>query len=258
MKHLRLIALALVIALQGCLKVDETLTIEKNGSGNLDVLYSVSEQTIAQMKSMFKLRDQMAAVTGDDAPQTMEDRFQQIFFDPSEAQIRALFKKYESLGIQVETLKVDTRNATRTVNLKITFSDLAKVGRADFFPHHGFSLTHNSDGTYTFFRSPESDSFLRPQDVGADSGLLSSVLTGFRVAIKVTTPGKVLETNASRRTLYNSAWIFDYDKDPKAVTALQNQKMKIIFDGNGINLPELRQLTKAVSVAPVRKSASKR
>lgn len=240
----------MMLAISGCLKVDQTLTLEKNGSGNLEILYSIPEQTVTQMKSMFKLRDQMDTVLGQTSPQTKEDEFERTFFDPSEEQIKRLVKKYEKFGITVDMLKVETRNAARNVSLKLVFADLGQVAKADFFPRHGFSLFRNNDNTYTFSRSPDNDeTILKPNEITPESaGLLTPVLSGFRVSLKVNTPGKILESNASRKTLYNAAWIFEFDKDPNAVELLQNLSMKIVFDGKGSKIPEVRQLAKSASV----------
>ncbi|OGV60058.1 MAG: hypothetical protein A2283_19825 [Lentisphaerae bacterium RIFOXYA12_FULL_48_11] len=249
MKIFRLYTVVMMALMSGCIKVDETLTLEKNGSGNLELIYAIPEQTVSQMKSMFKLREQMDTVLGHAMPRTIEDEFEQVFFDPSEDRIKLLVKKYEKLGITMDTLKVETRNAVRNVTLKVAFADLGEVARADFFPRHGFSLFRNNDDTYTFSRLPDNDeTILKPRGIAPESaGLLSPVLSGFRVALKVNTPGKIFESNASRKALYNAAWIFDFDKDPNAVETLQNQSMKIIFDGKGSKLPEVRQLAKSTN-----------
>lgn len=248
MKFRVLLTAFVLVACSGCIKVDETLTIEKSGSGNLELLYTISEQTVSQMKAMFKLRDQMDAVTGQAYTPAIEDTFQRLFLDPSEDQIKKFLKKYEQFGITIETLKIESRNASRNVTLKLAFTDLARAARADFFPRHGFNLSQTANGTYTFLRTPErDDGGYQIQNLGTDTaGLLAPVMNGFRVALKVNTPGKIIETNASRKTLYNAAWIFDFDKDSNAIKTLQNQTMKIVFDGRGIQLPELRQFAKSV------------
>jgi hypothetical protein len=253
MKHLPVALAALATLVSGCIQVDETLTLEKNGSGNLEIIYSVPEQTISQMKAMFKLREQMAALSGEPAVETREDVFEKIFFDPSEDSIRRELKKYEPLGITISTLKIESRNSARNVNLKVAFTDLPRLSKADFFPDHGFTLIRAQNGNYLFSRAPQGEHGYEVQDFGpGTSGLLSPILGGFRVAIKVTTPGKILETNASRKTLYNAAWVFNYDKDPDAITALQKQYLKIVFDGTGLNLPDVRQTIHTPSKTPAK------
>ena len=244
MKILKVLPVLVLLAASGCLKLDETLTIEKNGSGNIELTYIIPEQTVAQMKSMFKLRDQMDLITGQSAPQTKEEIFQRLFFDPAEERIRQQLKRYEPFGITIDTLKVETRSSARNVNLKVLFADLARLAKTDFFPEHGFTLARNKDGTYTFYRASEPNG--SQENIGSEAaGLLTPVLNGFRAALKINTPGKIIETNASRKTLYNAAWIFEFDKDPNAMTALQRQNMKIVFDGKDLNLPEVRQIAAA-------------
>ncbi len=237
--------LAAVLILPGCIKVDGTLSLEKNGAGNLELIYALPEQTVTQMKSMFKLRDQLDSVMGQTVPKTLEDDFEQAFFDPSEDRIKQLVKKYEKSGITLDTLKVETRNAVRNVILKLMFSDLKQLSSADFFQKHGFSLFRNKNDTYTFTRSPDTGQTpsQAPLTEAESVGMLSPILGGFRVALKVNTPGRIIETNASRKTLYNAAWIFEFDKNPKALETLQKQSMKIVFDGKGSQRPEVRQVT---------------
>jgi len=244
MKYLSLIPVVMAMTLTGCLKLDETLTLEKNGAGNIDILYTIPEQTVSQMKAMFKLRDQMDSIMGQSLPLTFEDEFQRTFFDPTEDRIKQLLKKYESCGVSLETAKVITKNAARTVTIRAAFADLERVAKADFFREHGFTLVRNQNETYTFYRVPESTANgYQPINIGPEaSRLISPVMSGLRVSLKVNTPGKIVDTNASRKAPYNAAWIYDFDKDPNALKALQSQAMKIVFEGKNIRLPEVRQI----------------
>jgi len=243
MRNLLLLSAGLLAITSGCIQVDETLTIEKNGSGSLELLYTIPEQTVSQMKAMYSLKDRMDETLGQASPQTIEEAFERMFFDPTEDQIKRVLKKYEPLGVKTETLRVENRNSGRSVNLKVTFTSLEKISKADFFPEYGFTLLRNQNETYTFFRAAENTG-TDPQGPGAkpqEPGLLSPIMSGFRVALKVTTPGKIIQTNASRKTLYNAAWIYDFEKDPNVLTTIQNQPMKIIFESKGLQIPEIRQ-----------------
>jgi len=255
MKTLQALAAGFLTVISGCIQVDQTLTIEKNGSGSLELFYTIPEQTVSQMKAMYKLKDQMDETLGQAEPLTTEEAFERMFFDPSEDQIKRLLKKYETLGIKTETLKVETRNAARTVKLKVTFASMDKLSKADFFPDYGFTLSRSPNETYTFFRAAGNP---QASDAGTGpSSLVTPILNGFRVAMKVNTPGKILQSNASRKTLYNAAWVFDFEKDPNVLTTLQNQHMKIVFDGKGLQLPDIKQTSQQAKPAKAPKTKVK-
>lgn len=256
MKTLRLTLAGLALFATGCVKVDQTLDIQKDASGSFGLTYSISEQAVTQMKAMLKLKEQMAMAAGETAPVTDEDRHMGLVVSPVEDQIRREIKKYAEYGITLESLTVESRNAWRHVQLKVLFKNLADVAKTDFFPQYGFSLSRNSDGNYVFFRASENKDYnnsvnlIDPETVN----LLMPILAGFRIHTKINTPGKILETNAHRKSLYSAVWSFDFDSDPDSFWALQNQDMKIVFDGEGLNLPEI-SVRESSAEAPTGKPA---
>ena len=69
MKIVKLITIcALAIATTGCLKVKQTLTINKFGSGNIKLKYSISERAINQLNSMRKVQQQLQKLPRDASP----------------------------------------------------------------------------------------------------------------------------------------------------------------------------------------------
>lgn len=246
MNYPRYLILALTMLTGGCLKLEETFTIRPDGSASLDLIYAISEQAVMQMKAVLKVRDQLAYLSGEEP--AAADPWSGLFLNPVEDQLRRELKKYEKLGIVVDRLKVEARDNWRHVQLKVTCKSLADLARTDFFPEYGFSLSKDADGAYVFFRDRENRD-------GASSGsipdpetlkLMTPVLGGFNTVFKVNTPGRITKSNAHAKSLYGAAWEFSYDKDPNAVTRLQDQQFKITFEGKGsdgksLNLPAVSQ-----------------
>ena len=246
MKALRYLVPLVAILASGCLKLDETFTIRADGSANLELVYSISESAVNQMKAMFKVRDQMAALSGD-APSSQDDRME-LFLNPVEDQIRRELKKYEKLGVTVDRLKVEERDNWRHVELRVSCKSLADLARTDFFPQYGFSLSRDPNGSYTFFRDRESGNENSPVSMmdPATLKLMTPVLEGFDVIFKINVPGQVLQSNAHVKTARGVSWEFSFDKNPNAVVALQEQQFKIVFEGKGsdgkaFSLPEVSQ-----------------
>ena len=51
-KWIWVLSLVAVVALTGCIKMEQDITLNKDGSGNVKFVYGMSEQTIKQMEAM--------------------------------------------------------------------------------------------------------------------------------------------------------------------------------------------------------------
>jgi len=227
--------------LAGCITVDQKITLREDGSGLAELSYSITEQAISQIKAMLKLQKQMAMAAGEAGAADMDEK-PHYLLDPNEGRLRSELKKYESLGITVERLSVDNDKERRRIWIQAAFKDLAEVAKADFFPEYGFSLSRNSAGNYVLYRAARKGGDEMP--VGAMDPatvhMLTPLLSGFRVAVSVILPRAILETTAARPSQFEAEWVFDFDRDPNALMALQSTDMKIVFDGEGVKLPRIR------------------
>ena len=233
----------LVCLAPGCLRVENTLTIKKDGSGEIDLEYSVSESAIRQLKAMRKLQGQMAMAAEESVADDEETRYAYMFLMPDEDQIRRECERYARHGITVDNLKIETRNAWRHVDMKILFTNLKGLAATDVFKYVGFALAKNSDGNYVFYRAAEPKQGFNPPDCEDPTvvRMLSPILGGFRVNLILKTPGRIVRTNASRKSGYTSIWTYDFERDPAAVVKIQTHRLITIFDSSGLDLPEIRQ-----------------
>ena len=240
-QRINCVAVSVFVFLAGCIKSDTTITLNSDGSGVLEASYEISEVAVNQIKAMNKLREQMSQINGPNESFALLHPIAVALFDPEESSLRRIFTKYSGNGIKIEKLRVDKRDQWRSVVLKLPFNNITNVAKADFYPDYGFSLIKRKDGNYLIKRRSEASGnritgFL---NTSANSKLLASVLSGFKVVVKVIVPSKVLDSNASTKGLYSAVWSFDYDKDVNAFTALQNQDFTVMFDGKTINLPQI-------------------
>jgi hypothetical protein len=236
-KLITCIAIAFLSA--GCVKLDQTLVVNKDASGSLDVSYAISEDAIVQAKAAFKLREQMAMETDKSDVAITDDPLTQAFLEPNADQIKQEIAKYARNGIKLESLSIKTVQGWRNVKMKLTFKNLANVAKADFFQKNGFSLSKTADGNYALQREASSGNInsLSPDMVK----LFSPMLAGFNVILNVSVPGKILKTNAYKTSpqTNTATWSYDYDKDQNAFSAIQNQAFSIVFDGKGLTLPTI-------------------
>lgn len=235
-------ALALgAVGSAGCIRVEQSLTLREDGSAAFDVSYSMAEQTITQMKAVRKLRDQLAAADGTATPEEWQDKFVYLLLDPVEDTLRGELAKYQKHGVTVEKLQIETRNAWRHTKLTLACADLKALSATDLFKEYGFSLTKTDRGDYLFRRGTDRPGSDPPPDFSEPEThrLLVPIVGGFNVMLSVTVPGRIMESSATRHSLYTASWAFDFDRDPNAVAAYARHQMRITFQGRGLNLPEI-------------------
>jgi hypothetical protein len=238
----RVPAIVVLAFCAGCVKVEQDLIINEDASGSLDLKYSISETAVQQIEAMHKLRKDLDEAAGRVTPPPQGTDFSRLLLSPILDEIRGKLKEYEKAGIRIERLDVKSRDARRSVEIKLQFDSLAKVSGTDFFKQFGFSLTKDANGNYLLDRAPqvaEAPAGIRfddPQVVRT----LTPLLAGFSVTLGVRTPGKILSSTASIKGPYTAGWRFEFDRDPGALTALLTQRFAATFDGKGLNLPEIR------------------
>lgn len=233
--------ISVFVFLAGCIKSDMTITLNADGSGVLEASYEISEVAVSQVKEMNKVREMMTKINVTNESFDLSHPVAAALFDPEEASLRRAFARYSGNGITIEKLRVDKRDQWRSVVIKLPFNNITNVAKADFYPDYGFSLIKRKDGNYLIRRRSEAsgNGIAGILNTSASSKLISSVLSGFKVVVKVVVPSKVLDSNANTKGLYSAVWSFDYDKDVNAFTALQNQDFTVMFDGKTLNLPQI-------------------
>jgi hypothetical protein len=117
------------------------------------------------------------------------------------------------------------------------------MGKSKLFRQYGFSLSRNDDGTYLMARNQGGASAVEKPDFDdpETARLLGSILSGYSIRISAQVPGRIIGGNASRTSLYSADFDFDFNRDHDAMTAFQNQKLRLQFQGKGLNLPALQQ-----------------
>ncbi len=244
--RLLICAVLLIPALcTGCLKGELLLEIDKHGSGSLEASYSITENAVAQLKSMVDLAHRLEDMSLGKSKAPEPDPGILLFLDPDEQKIRAELAKYEKSGLKLDKLRVRSRNARRSVDLRLKFNDIIDVARADFFADIGFSLYRRKSGDLVFFRKSMNEN--NPQKgVLADESaqrLIAPILEGFMITVKIHPPGRILESNATSAGLNSATWVFDQDKDPRAFHRLQNQEYIMLIEGEGITIPDIKIVT---------------
>ena len=234
--HYSVLFLALLAS--GCIKLNQTLTINPDASGALDVNYSISEDAVVQARAALKLKQQMTMESDRGPADAMDSQMSRAFLNPSEDEIKREVAKYAKNGLKLDSLKVTTKDSWRTVKMRLSFKDLGSIAKADFFADIGFSVFRNSAGDYVLQREASGhNAYLLSPDM---MKLLTPTMTGFNVVINVAVPGKILKTNAHRTSGNTATWSYNFDRAPDAMSALQSQQFTIVFEGKGVSLPTIK------------------
>lgn len=226
------LVLGAMLALAGCIKVDQTLTLNADGSGTLAMRYGMPEQAIAQLQAI----QQMAAQGGEGLEVQQEAPFD---FEPE--QVRADFEASKPEGVELTALSSEVVDGWKYIDLTLAFDDIGALKRTEMFEKSNLSIEPTPDGNYRITQRGGGDTEL-PGGEAADAQLMqqmAAMLAGFRIAQTVVVPGDIIETNAPQVDGRRASWVFDIAQDPNVIQTIADTNLELVFDGDGVALPTL-------------------
>lgn len=234
MGYLRWVAvLAALLVTAGCIKVDQTLTLGRDGSGTVDIRYGMAEQTIAQLEAM----QQMGKSLGD----SVEVEQEESPFDFDEAKLRQRFEEEKPDGVELLSVASEVVDGWKYMTVKLRFDDLAALKQTGFFADSGMSLTQDGNGNYVLTQrngngggamgSPGQED-MNPEMMQQ----MAAMFAGMRIATSVVVPTSIVETNATEVSGQTASWVFDVDKDPSVLGKLDSMDLRVVFAGDGLKL----------------------
>ncbi len=228
-KLMWVLGLGAIVALSGCVKMEQDITLNKDGSGNVKFMYAMSEQMISQMEMMAQMGAEEDMEVDDDA---ME-------FD--EAKVRKSFEELKDQGITLNSVRSESRGGWKYMHVDFDFQDVAKLGETEAMGESPVTITRNEDGNYVI------TSTMGGEDIGlgdeemdpAQMQMMMPMLSGMRIAVKINTPTNIISTTAPVKTARSAQWVFDADEDPESIMKMGQTRMEVIFDGRGVSIPEV-------------------
>ena len=232
MTMMRRLGLGLVLlvglVLTGCIKVDQTLTLNADGSGTLALRYGMPEQTLAQLKAM----EQMAAQSDETLSMRQETPFD---FDPD--QVRADFEADKPDGVELTALTSEVVDGWKFIDLTVTFEDIRALKRTELFEDSQLAIERLGDGSYRITQAGGGE------DVSGDAAgqqlmqQMTAMLAGLRIAQTIVVPGDIINTNATAVDGRSASWVFDIAEDPNVINTLNETDLTLTFAGDGVTLP---------------------
>lgn len=231
--------LVAVLVLTGCIKLDQTVSLNADGSGILKMRYGMSEQTIAQLKAM----EQMGQSMGGEGAEMEADTPFDLEFD--EEKVREDFASQGLEGVELRSVASETVDGWRFMDLELTFDDLAALQKTEFFEDSALSLTKDAEGNYVLLqRTGDGDASpaAGPGDEEALSAAMmqqmSAMFAGLRIESTVVVPTEIVETNATEVSGNRASWVYDIDEDPGVLSKLEDLDLRVVFAGDGLELAE--------------------
>jgi len=238
MRLIRLLLIAALVLSAGCIKFSETLTLHEDGSGVIDIAYTLPEETVTQISGMMKLADELAEASGE-APPGDSHGYLELLLNPSENRIKNKVESYKVDGLTLKEVKVESRDGSRQVKLQLIFKSIQSLAKTDFFADQGFTLKRIQGGNYRLTRKGMKAASSEPVDLNDPKvvRLLTPILGGFDATIGVKTPGRIREANTTRRSLRQAVWNFEFNREAEDFRKFYTKDLVVVFEGAGLSLP---------------------
>jgi hypothetical protein len=231
----------LVLCAAGCIQVEQTLTFHPDGSGVMKLSYGMSQEQVGQLEqAMDEARDLEEEAEGDGTPPDAESPL-----DFDEDNIREQFKDFHKYGVDLASVKTEVKDGWKFVHMKVEFRSLRGLLQTPLLSDRHVTLKKDPEGNY-IFRQTTSDASETGSVAEATPPEMEEVvrelMKGFKLVVNIDTPGEVIDTSAPVKKKKRVTWEFDIDKDPQAVSRAGNLDMWVTFDGQGLDLPEVRAM----------------
>ncbi len=222
------IALSAAVILTGCIKMEQNITLNKDGSGSFQLMYAMSEESISQMKVI----SQMGASEGEEVESDSN-------FEFDEEKVRAQFEEMKDRGVTLKKVRSETRDGWKYMYVDCDFQDLSGLAGTSGGEEIPVTISKNAEGDYVITSQMGGDEMGMPETDPESLKMMLPMLAGMRIAFRVNTPTRIISTTAPIRTDNSAEWVFDVDADPESILKLGKEKMEIVFDGTGVNIPEI-------------------
>lgn len=193
------VLLTLAVASVGCIRAEQELTLNADGSFDLKMNCSYDEKAWAT---------HMASITAGlgvpaEEPEAMI----------KEPELRAKLEVAKAAGVEIKEFKVERVKGwlgysldARCVNLAAVNMTLRALDTED-----EFSLVHNADDTWTLASAETPPSFLTEEKKGTDEEQQKALekFKDFRAVFTMNVPGEIAETDAHSREGRRAQWVLD-------------------------------------------------
>ena len=225
-----ILLMGLLWAGSGCIKVDATLNVERDGTGMLRAVYGMPTHIIKQAELARQLAASLDFAEGKTNPAPVE---LDIPFLYDETVLKARFSAMAKEGVTLDALKKREQGGWNYVDFTLKFTSLEALAKQSLLRDFGLTVKHLDATSCKLIVSlppvghtPEIAAVVTQESLSK----LTPFFNGFRVVARVTVPGEIRNSNSMISDRRRATWEWDFDKDPSALVRLARDKMILVFD----------------------------
>lgn len=246
-KFLLLLTLgALALLASGCVQMNMTSTIEKDGSGTMDMTISLSQVLTESM-------EELQAMNQDEGLEDLDE-----MMDLNRDEMQAKVKDH---GVTIKKMENSVIDGRQTVQISLEFKDIEGMSFAmrEFTSEDsgGLAIIDQGDGTYALrhyeYDWPPLEEEEESEDVSEEPaemdpemmgkqmelmGKLMSSLSELEVVMQITVPGDIVSSNAPIVEGRTSTWRID---QTNMMTAGTSMEPDIVFSAKGLKLKTVKE-----------------
>ena len=213
----------------GCLRVEEDIVLNPDGTGHLTARYTVVPAMLDRIAG--------AARSATNQPGVPPPAGAAALLQIDEAAVRKDFSSFSELGLVLRDIRVDETGGVRSVRVEVDFRDLSGLAHSEFFASPALTLEQAPSGHFVLSQeaplaqSLAGDLRARPGEVDA---AMAALFKDFQATVRVTVPGDIVATSAASRSGRTATWTFDVARDPGAFARARAQALTVEFKGDGL------------------------
>ena len=233
-----MVVLACLLAGPGCIKIDATLTLARDGSGTLRAVYAMPGFLIKQMDLTRQWTRALEAAEGSPDSVPLQPLEIPMVFD--EPVLNGKFAAMAPDGVSLVSLKTRDQGGWKYVDFTVKFTRLQALFSQPCFRDCAVSLERAADESVKLsIVPPPCGGSSGTGDLGAPEALvkLTPFLNGLRVVVRIDCPGDIRNSTSLVSDQRRATWEWDFDKDIRVLDRLSREKMAVVFDGTAVRMP---------------------
>ena len=218
------VAAALLLALPGCLEMDQKIKIEASGKGTANVKVVVDQAKMNELQEMMKQMGGGAQEQSDPAEEM------------SPESLRKMVKGNEKVRLVEASSSVDEETQKMTSSFKVEFDSLKDFFESGLASGSSVKLEKLADGNYRFTskmggnQMPDDEASVE-QMKAMMMPMLEPYMSGFKTGISIELPTAIIETNGKKSGDRAVAYSVDFN----GLFDAKNHKQTIVFSGEGLD-----------------------
>jgi hypothetical protein len=226
----------------GCIKIDASLSLNRDGSGSLRTIYGMPTFLIKQMELTRQWTRSLDFAGGQSTNMPLPSLDLPMIFD--EAVLNSRFRQMMADGVILESLRTREQGGWRYVDFNLKFSRFDGLVKQSFFEQCGVVWVRAEDDTCKLLVSlpPVGVSpNLSVQTSPGASANLTPYMNGLRVVVRIDLPGEIRNSSSTMSDNRRATWEWDFDKDAAVIERLTKDRIIVVFDGRQVRFHDFEK-----------------